>query len=293
MTIKKTLSWLQDNLSQKYYTQEASVLSRHILQWALNKPDTFLITHHYTPVSQEIVNLLHKALEQHLTEHKPLQYIFGTVPFLSSMLLVRPPTLIPRPETEAWTYASINQLKKLNKPNLTLLDMCTGSGCIALSLAQAFPKATVYAVDISQEAVVLTKENAQHNNVTNLIAVASDLFEELPDLLFDCIVSNPPYVTQQEWETLAPGVKDWEDHTALVADENGLSIIRRLISEAPKKLTRDPLYHDLQIPELVLEMGETQGKAVVDLMTKEGFKAQIHTDDAGKERFVTGELNGK
>ncbi len=290
MTIKETLSWLRDNLSQKYDTQESSQLARHLVQWVLDKPDSFLITHQDTQVSKESIDLLYKALEQHLTNNKPLQYIFGTAPFLSSMIMIRPPTLIPRPETESWTHTIINYLKKLNKPKLTLLDMCTGSGCIAVSLAQAFPEATVYAVDKSPEALELTKENAQHNNVTNIITIKSDLFENVPDILFDCIVSNPPYVTQKEWETLDPGVKDWEDQQALVAQDHGLSIIKRIISEAPNRLKRDPLY---TIPQLVIEIGETQGKTVADLMSYAGFKTQIHKDDAGKERFVTGVLNGK
>ncbi len=294
MNIKETLSWLHDNLSQKYDTQESSILARHLLQWALDTTDSYLIVNPQEIVSQDKIDLLHKALEDHLTTHKPLQYILGTIPFLSSMIMVRPPTLIPRPETEALTHFIINQLKKLNKPDLTLLDMCTGSGCIALSLGQAFPEATIYAVDISPQALELTKENLQHNSIPNVITLQSDLFsdlfKELPDLLFDCIISNPPYVTQQEWHTLDPSVKDWEDHKALVAEDQGLALIKRIISEAQQRLKKRSL--STNVPQLLLEIGETQGPAVAELMEKAGFKAQIHKDDAGKDRFVTGVLHG-
>ncbi len=290
MTIKETLTWLQTTLSQKYTQEESSVLARHLLQWATDKPDSYLVTHPDEPVSQEHLDMLHEALKDHLSTHKPLQYIIGTAPFLSSMLFVQPPTLIPRPETEQWTHFIITTLKKLNKPDLTLLDMCTGSGCIAVSLAQAFPEATVYAVDISPEALELTKKNAAYNNVTNLITIQSDLFENLPNITFDCIVSNPPYVTQEEWQSLDPGVKDWEDPQALVAYDYGLEIIKRIISEAPTRLTKDPLFKE--VPQLLIEIGETQGPAVANLMKQAGFEPEVHKDDAGKDRFVTGVVHG-
>ena len=114
----------------------------------------------------------------------------------------------------------------------------------------------------------------------------SDQNRPLPDITFDCIVSNPPYVTQEEWEVLDPGVKDWEDPQALVAYDYGLEIIKRIISEAPTRLSKDPLFKE--IPQLLLEIGETQGPAVADLMKQAGFIPEIHKDDAGKDRFVTG-----
>jgi release factor glutamine methyltransferase len=170
--------------------------------------------------------------------------------------------------------------------------MCTGSGCIAVALAQAFPKATVYAVDNNPEALKLTKENALLNNCTNIITVESDLFENLNGLTFDCIVSNPPYVTEEEWETLDPVVKNWEDPHALVSYDYGLGIIKKIITEAAKRLNKDPEFAQREVPQLLLEIGETQGVAVADLMLAAGFVPTIHQDDAGKDRFVTGVLTG-
>ncbi len=293
MTIQETLAWLQTILSSKYDQQQAAILARQLLSWTLEVSEAFLIAHPDNPVTQEQQDKLFNAVQDHLNTHKPLQYILGTAPFLSSMIVVRPPTLIPRPETEYWCHFIITLLKKLNRPQLTLLDMCTGSGCVAVALAQAFPEATIYAVDNSPEALALTKENAAQNNCTNIITIQSDLFEALPDSMFDCIVSNPPYVTQEEWETLEPVVKHWEDPHALVAYDYGLSIIKRIIAEAPRHLKRDPLFAERGVPQLLIEMGETQAENVVSSMKHAGFTPTVHTDLAGKERFVTGELNGE
>ncbi len=285
MTIQQTRAWLKATLSQKHSSEESAILAGHLLQWATDKPDSFLLTYPTEPVSQDQLDQLTKALERHLNRHKPLQYIMGTVPFLASTVLVAPPILIPRPETEQMTEFVINQLKKLGKPDLTLLDMGTGSGCIDISLAQAYKEASIYAVDSNPEALELTTQNAKNNKVT-LTTIQSDLFENVPSMTFDCIVSNPPYVTPHEWDTLDPAVKDWEDKGALVAQDNGLATIKRLIAKAPSWLTKD-----LAIDQLIIEIGHTQGPAVAELMRQAGFTPTIHKDYAGHDRFVSGALH--
>jgi len=233
-----------------------------------------------------LLNWLHKLVD----EHMPIQYILGTVPFNGIDIIVKPPTLIPRPETEEWTCNLIDQLRTLSTEPLNILDLCTGSGCIAVALAKALPHATITAIDIAQSALLLTQENAKHNKVTNVTCIKSNLFDALPaDSAFDLIVSNPPYIAEDEWNTLDVSVTHWEDKKALVANHEGLGIIERIIEAAPRFLKHN---HDIaahNIPQLTLEIGYAQGNAVKALMDNAGYQhTQIIKDLEGKDRIVVG-----
>jgi release factor glutamine methyltransferase len=118
-------------------------------------------------------------IEEIAIQKKPLAYILGWVPFLDLKLMVMPPTLIPRLETENWVYTLIESIKKNKFDQLTILDIGTGSGCIALSLAHAFPSALVYGIDISESALTLAQKNAQYNNITNVQFLYSNLFDPI------------------------------------------------------------------------------------------------------------------
>ncbi len=294
MNRREALTWITTELSQLYSAEQAPVLARQLLSWALDLSQAQLLAQSELPVPDKAHDLLSQALHDHCTNHKPLQYIMGSVPFLSATIKVRPPILIPRPETEAWVADLIAHLEKLPNKELTLLDMCTGSGCISIALAQALQEATIYAVDISPEALALTQENAYLNDCTNIKTVQSDLFTALPSSVrFDAIISNPPYVTPQEWETLEPHITQWEDPGALRAGDEGLALIKRLITETPHRLKENSEMQSLHIPQLYIEIGEKQGQAVADLMKKARFTATVQKDDAGKDRLVCGELDAK
>jgi len=214
---------------------------------------------------------------------KPLAYILGWIPFLNLTLKVNPPTLIPRPETEYWVDKLITSLQKtlLNKP-LTILDIGCGSGCISLALAQALPYATIYAVDIAQSAVNLTQQNAQLNNISNVICIQSDLFNQLPnEIKFDFIVSNPPYIDRAN--TLEKSVHNWEDHGALFADNKGCFIIEQIIQQAEQYLKKNPAYPQ----QLILEIDCTQGEIVESLLKKYGFSnIKIDKDQYDRNRTI-------
>lgn len=251
-------------------------------------------------IVQETVSLTtsdHNTLQQWLgnlvDEHKPIQYILGSVPFNGIDIIVKPPTLIPRPETEEWTCNLIERIRQTHHEQLNILDLCTGSGCIAVALAKAFPSSSITAIDIAQSALLLTQENAKHNNVTNVTCLKSDLFNALPESsAFDLIVSNPPYIAEDEWSTLDVSVTHWEDKRALVAQDHGLAIIERIIQDAPRFLKPN---HELQsngIPQLTIEIGYRQGPAVKQLMDNAHYKkTHIIKDLEGKDRIVVGSIS--
>lgn len=239
----------------------------------LIKKDISLFPEQKTTLAQWVQKLVH--------EHMPLQYLLGTVPFLDLQIQVKPPILIPRPETEEWVANLIKNLKEKNQQPRTILDLCTGSGCIALALAHAFPKSSVSAADINPEALTLAQENAQKNQIKKIKFIESDLFEKIPPQRFDLIVSNPPYIDEKEWEQLAPEVKLWEDRGALVAPVKGLGLIALIVEQAADFLA--PAGH------LSIEIGHKQGPQVNELFKKRGFKEVETVQDLhGKDRVVKG-----
>jgi len=226
--------------------------------------------------------LLDESLEQVSVHHKPLAYILRWVPFLDLKLFVAPPTLIPRPETESWVHDLITMIKNDTTDTLTILDVGTGSGCIALSLAQAFPSSDVYALDIADSAITLTKKNAVENNITNITCLQSDLFSNVPtNLKFDLIVSNPPYINPTAQLDLS--VVNWEDHNALFADNQGLQIIEKIIAQSKNYLkSNDKLTY-----QLVMEIDVSQGNVVKKLFKNNSFKhIEIKKDQFERDRTV-------
>jgi release factor glutamine methyltransferase len=170
--------------------------------------------------------------------------------------------------------------------------MCSGSGCIALALAKAFPQSTVYALDLSDKAIALGKKNAAHNGIKNVTFMQSDLFNELnTQHLFDIIVSNPPYISFDEFQELDASVSTWEDKQALVAADNGTAIINDIIEDAADYLKTDSEIAHTKIPQLIIEIGYRQADIVQNLMNSAGWIAvKILKDLEGKDRVVTGRI---
>lgn len=232
-------------------------------------------------------------IDKMVNQHMPIAYLIGSVPFNDIDILVEPPILIPRPETEEWVINLINQLKRLEFKTLNILDICSGSGCIALALAKALPQSTVYAVDISDKAIALGKKNAVHNNIQNVTFIQSDLFNELDThILFDLIVSNPPYISFDEFQELDASVATWEDKQALIAADNGTAIINTIINDAPDYLKANQEMARKQIPQLMLEIGYKQGNIVKNLMQSAGWTTiTVSKDLEGKDRVVSGRIS--
>ncbi|HEV2601163.1 MAG TPA: peptide chain release factor N(5)-glutamine methyltransferase [Candidatus Babeliales bacterium] len=270
------------------------ILCRQYAWWTVeaitNKRKTELINQDTIILSEEQQKNLNEWLEDLITKQMPIQYLLGSVPFCDVTILVAPPTLIPRPETEEWCFNLITKLKKLRNQQITILDLCCGSGCIAITLAQALPHATIYACDIADSAIALSKKNSAHNKTSNLIILHSDLFNALPkDIRFDLIVTNPPYITPIEWQTLDQSVAQWEDKGALVADDDGLALIKKIIAVAPQYLQQNEELQAQAIPQLMIEIGYLQGPTVATLMQQADYTdIKIDTDLEHKDRVVSG-----
>ncbi|KAF7728043.1 hypothetical protein EC973_006679 [Apophysomyces ossiformis] len=230
-------------------------------------------------------------IKQRVECHKPLQYILGTQPFCELDIVTRPPVLIPRWETEDWTYRLIDRLRGHRLPHpLRVLDICTGTGCIALGLSAHLPKNTteITGIDVSTDAIEL----ANHNRIVHADRLRNPVSFQQMDAFKFClrskkqphlIVSNPPYITAEEYAHLDKDVKDWEDKRALVADEEGTSVHKRVIKIASQ-------IPETGLPRLVMEMGINQAELLTEEMSNAGFKnIEVWKDLADRDRVILGE----
>jgi release factor glutamine methyltransferase len=263
-----------------------------ILQAVCEKTKTELIIQEAVMLSPEQQQKIDRWLEYLVQDKMPLQYVLGTVPFADLEILVEPPTLIPRPETEEWCLYIIEHLLTLDNKKIKILDLATGSGCVALAFSSYLPQARIVATDIADTALELTEKNIEHNKIRNVTLIKSDLFESIPlDMKFDIIVSNPPYITATEFNDLDETVTRWEDHNALVAADDGLAIIKQIIAQAPQFIQTNDDMENKNIPQLVIEIGYAQGAAVKELMEAAGYAhVLVHKDLEGKDRFATGRV---
>ncbi len=215
------------------------------------------------------------ALLEKRAERIPLQYITGEQDFMGLTFKVNPGVLIPRQDTETL----VEEVLKAVTPGMEVLDLCTGSGCIAVSLAKFVPGAKVQGVDISPEALKVSEENARRNGV-NVHFFLSDMFGQVEGK-FDMIVSNPPYIPTGEIQGLMPEVKDFEPHLALDGKEDGLWFYRILAGEGKKYLKPKGT--------LMVEIGCDQGKDVSRIFKDNGYcDIKVIKDLAGLDRVVTG-----
>ncbi len=219
-------------------------------------------------------------------KREPLQYIIGNVDFYGLKIEVGKGVLIPRPETELLVEKAIKTMKN-EAINVTyILDLCTGSGCLALALAKEFPEAKVYGTDISEIAIRYSKKNAEINRIKNVYFFKGNLFEPIrkhiksqtPNLKFDLIVSNPPYIKRDDIKYLQSEIKDWEPVKALDGGIEGLDYYKIIIPEA-KFYLRQGGY-------LILEIGENQFKKVKEIAEETGFlENSVVKDYSGIERI--------
>lgn len=222
---------------------------------------------------------LQEAVER-LLQREPLQYVLGETNFYGYTFRVNPAVLIPRPETEELVHLVVQRHKK--EQQLKILDVCTGSGCIALTLAKELPQARVWATDISPGALAVAEENKQLLSVEAQIIEVDALQEPFPVAELDVVVSNPPYVLEQEAALMQPNVLDWEPHLALfVPNTDALLFYRAIAREAAQKLKQGGW--------LYFEINEAWGSQVVALMQEFGFEeVQVLQDMQGKMRMVEG-----
>lgn len=213
-------------------------------------------------------------------KREPLQYIIGSTPFHELDLKVDGRALIPRPETEQLVELAIDSLGE-NDGAYRIVDLGTGSGAIALAMAFALPRAEIYAVDSSREALELAQENALRCGLQNRVTfVLSDWFSDFGiDGEFDLIVSNPPYLTKEELNTAEPEVREHEPVSALVAENEGLADLETILRDAFVRLKLGGL--------LWLETGIAHREALVALCEQVGYAEPSGIDDwSGRPRFI-------
>ena len=224
------------------------------------------------------------ALTDRLCAGEPLQYLLGEWDFLGLTLAVGEGVLIPRPETEQLALLAIDALKE--KPNPMVLDLCAGSGCIALAIAAARPDARVYALEYSAQAFAYLEKNIRRCALPNVTAVRGDVLagfalSGLPRA--DVIVSNPPYIRTAEIAFLQAQVQK-EPHMALDGGADGYRFYRALAEQ----------WTDALLPDgtIAMECGEGQAAEIIRLFAEKGIKAQSVLDSYGVERMVTNYIDG-
>lgn len=219
----------------------------------------------------------YKGLIKKRAERVPLQYITGEQEFMGLTFHVNSNVLIPRQDTETLVEEAI----KLVEPGMSILDMCTGSGCIIISILKKCSSIQGTGSDISKQALNVAKENAKLNNVA-VDFERSDMFENLSDK-YDMIVSNPPYIRSDVVPTLMPEVCEFEPLDALDGHEDGLYFYRKIIKECKSFLKDDG--------KILFEIGNDQGQAVSDMLTYAGFRnVRVIKDLAHNDRVVVGML---
>lgn len=265
---------------------DAGLDARLLLEYVCNTDKQYLLLHGDNEITEEQASKYLELIEKR-AKRIPLQHLTGQQEFMGYPFKVNENVLIPRQDTEIL----VELVSKLLLPEMSVLDVCTGSGCIIISLlryfseqqkkngTQHFIKGT--GLDISEKALDVARENARLNHV-DVNFIESDLFTNINEK-FDIIVSNPPYIVADVIPSLMPEVKEHEPMLALDGGEDGLDFYHKIIESAPQYLNARGC--------LCFEIGYDQGKAVSDLMKMQGFQnVKVIKDYAGLDRVVVGFL---
>lgn len=233
---------------------------------------------HDPPLSEKQRNLLEGYVVRRL-KGEPLQYITGRAGFYGREFSVGRGVLIPRPETEVLVEEAIKIIRSEGWEAPAVLDLCTGSGCVAITIGLEIPGADVTGVDISDEALGYAELNKKLYGAENVRFLKGDLFMPVQKNRFDIILSNPPYVRSTEYRFLQREVREYEPEGALLAGKGGVDVIERILSEAPRYI----MPHGY----VLLEVGKGQAKEVKDIALRWGFiHVETVKDLSGIERVV-------
>lgn len=274
-TIGSILQWTKQYFSDKGVESprlDAEVLLSHIL----GKDRLYLYVNFDQPLQSDELAAYREAVKKRV-QRQPVAYIIGQKEFMGLDFIVSPAVLIPRPDTEILVEAILAKIQEL--PNLSILDLGTGSGAIIISLLAKVTSACGTAVDISREALKIAAVNAEKNSVySRLTLLAGDLYGPVGDQVYDVIVSNPPYIPNADIAGLEQEVQR-EPAQALAGGHDGLDFYRRIVDSADKHLKSGGL--------LAFEVGINQAEAVADLGNKAGLMAEgIIKDYGGIDRVV-------
>ena len=282
-TIQKLLGWITDFFEKKG-VDSPRLCGEMLLSYVLGLQRIELYMHFDKVVGGGELKQLHELVKRG-GEHEPVAYLVGRTEFYSLEIKVNRDCLIPRPETELLAERAIEFLRE-RAGRQYVCDLCTGSGCVAIAIAKGVKDVGVIATDICDAALSVAGENVEHHELGETIKLlCGDLFspiiEGLDETRFDLIVSNPPYVSTREYETLDKNVREYEPKKALHAGEEGLDVYRRVIEGAGEHLKDDGA--------LMLEIGYAQGEAIKGLLEKAGCfsKIIIEKDFQKNDRVIT------
>ena len=271
--LKRASSFLDENNREKE-------VARYLLQHVLQKNYSELMITIYDEISPEAFEVFWNYVKEHATG-RPFQYILGQESFYGRDFFVNEHVLIPRPETEELIEEVKKRVTKLFNVNksMKIADIGTGSGAIALTIKNEIPNAEVTATDISSEALLVAKKNAENLHV-QVEFKEGDLLAPIADQKWDVILSNPPYIGTNEAVTLSDTVIDYEPHLALFAEEDGLQLYRKMAAKLPDMMNT---------PSLIgFEIGFTQGP-IVQKMLQNAFpqaNVEVVQDINQKNRFI-------
>lgn len=277
-SIETTISVKQALIDGKnILTGQANNEALLLLQYVTGENKETLIAHPYKLLSDESYQQYCGCLQRR-AQGEPLAYIVGAKEFWSLSLKVVPGVLIPRPETELLVETALDLISK--DYCTTILDLGTGSGCIALALASECPNSHIIACDNSKTCINTAKQNAANLNIKNITFIASNWFEAIQAQRFDLIISNPPYISTKD-PNLQDQVRQHEPHQALISDQDGFADIQHIIQQAPSYLNKNG--------QLLLEHGWQQGRRVRELFTNNNFtKIKTLNDLQQHERITLG-----
>jgi len=279
--VRDILALYHEELDGMYGSGEVSAFGEMLFEAFLGWDRVRLLTSREQTIDQSDLLRFHWALED-LKRHRPIQHIIGHTDFCGCRIAVSPDVLIPRPETEEmveWIVGSGQWVVG------SILDLCTGSGCIAIALKIAFPQAEVTAVDVSSKALEMARQNAESNGA-EVRFVEGDVLDGVNGFngSYGLIVCNPPYVLDSERAQMQPNVLDYDPALALfVPDDDPLCFYKAIAAIAKEHLAKDGL--------LVVEINEALADETAALFRDRGFIPTIHDDFRGRHRWITANHN--
>lgn len=279
-TIGSLLTWTRGHF-EKSGIDDARLCAELLLAKALGCKRIELYTR-FEQTPTEPQRTAYRELVRAAAAHEPIAYLIGTKEFYSLEFAVTPDVLIPRPETELLVELALAWCKANPREAYDILDVGTGSGCIAVTLAKRQSNARVVGCDISEPALAVARQNAERHKVANAQFIHADLLRldgDRASAKFDIIVSNPPYIAKADEETLPENVRKYEPALALFAPGDGLEMYRRLASDVAERLNKGAM--------LAVEIGHEQADRVVEIFAKTPLQLTgRHRDGAGLERAL-------
>ena len=253
-------------------------LARFLLMYMLDESPQLFSNNISEDLSRENEDKYFSLIEKHIKEDMPLSHLVGFEYFYDRKFKVTKDVLSPRMETEELIYRVIEYVKTTKKDSIKILDLCTGSGIIAITLKKELELKSVglIASDISEEALEVAKENAELNNA-DIKFIQSDVFNDI-DEKFDIIVSNPPYIDRKDKITMKTNVLNYDPHLALFAEEEGMYFYRKIVEEAKNHLKDSGV--------IFFEIGHDQREKIIKLANMNNYHAEVYKDLNGRDRMA-------